>query len=494
MNIHHYAKLFIIFASLYTPNENADALTTNASDELVHYLIKKNSEARKKISSASYRVEFHSELETKKGKRINHGHGLVRLKGNYRWSTFENYAQIPQAGWQQKQSGRIVLNDRYCGYWPIGNAYAYRADHQSIETMTEHTRMHVIGHSPPDYQLLNICYQGSEYSSFSEQIKQHPDKIRWEAVKKKKDDENVYEIRRFSPYMHDQTNADTIWTVNGDKGFLVTERISFTRDGNISEHTKIEIKEVLPKLWFPAALSKKRFDHKSDQKEIVDANSTVTLKEIQLNISIPEEQFEMTALGLPNDITIFWTDQNDETVAWVYEGDELVRRSEFLKRQRNQKREEHKIAQQSLLGNKAPSLQVENRLQGESVTLDKLKGCYVLLDFFGEWCVPCHKTYPLLVKEDNSRRSEDLIIIGIHPPGSKPKAIQSLLKKYGIKYPIVIDKLVGGKEYMGETFAAYLVKGIPHAVLIDRSGNIIAHGSVEEIIKVLGRNLSSTEN
>ncbi|HUU16985.1 MAG TPA: TlpA disulfide reductase family protein [Sedimentisphaerales bacterium] len=493
MNIYHYAKLFMIFVLLSSLNESVYAVSTNASNELLHCLIKKNSEARKKVSSSSYLVEFHSERETKNGKRIDHGHGLVKWKGNCRWSTFENNAQIPQKAWQQKQSGRIVLNDRYLAYWPsIGNPYAYRVDHNSIGMMTKQSQAHATFHSPPDYQLLNICYQGFEQTSFVEEMKLHPDQIRWEAVRK--NDGNIREIKRFSPYMHDKSKPDAIWTIDGDKGFLVTERISFTRDGNISEHIKMEIKEILPKIWFPTALSKKRFDHKNNLKEIVDANQIVTLREIQLNIAIPEEQFEMEALGLPNDITIFWSDQNDESVAWVYEGVKLVRRSEFLKRQRIQKREEHKITQQSLLGNKAPSLQVENWVQGESITLDKLKGRYILLDFFGEWCVPCHKTYPLLVKEDNSRSSEDLFIIGIHTPGSNPKAIKSLLKKYGIKYSIVIDKLVEGKEYMGETFAAYLVKGIPHAVLLDRTGNIIAHGSVEEIIKVLERNLSSTEN
>jgi hypothetical protein len=43
---------------------------------------------------------------------------------------------------------------------------------------------------------------------------------------------------------------------------------------------------------------------------------------------------------------------------------------------------------------------------------------------------------------------------------------------------------------MGKTFAAFYVKTIPHAVLIDRNGNIIAHGRVEEIIQVLDMKLS----
>lgn len=491
MSIYRYTKLFMIFVLLSTLSESAGAVTINTSDELLHHLIKKNSEARKKISSALYRVEFHLELETRDGKRIGHGHGLVKLKGDCRWSTFENDAQIPQKDWQQKHSASVVLNDRYLGYWPsLGNPYAYRVDHNSIETMTKYNQELLMVESPPDYQLLNICYQGFESSSFSEQMKLFPGKIRWEAIKKNKDEENVYEIRRFSPYMHDRSKADAIWTIDGDRGFLVTERITFTKDGNISEHTKIEAKGILPKIWFPTALYKKRFDHKSDQKEAVKFNRTVTLKEIQLNIPIPKEQFEMEALGLPNDITILWTDQNDETVGWVYDRDKLVRRKEFLKRERK----EQKILQQQLVGNKAPPLQVESWIQGEPVTVDKLKGRYVLLSFFSEWCLPCHKTYPLLVKEDNSRRSEDLIIIGIHPPRSKPEAIHSLLKKYGIKYSIAIDKLTEGKEYRSETYAAYLVKGNPHAVLIDRTNNIIAHGSVEEIIKALERNLSSTEN
>ena len=104
-----------------------------------------------------------------------------------------------------------------------------------------------------------------ETSSFAEQMKLHPDQIRWEAMKKKGDD-NIYEIRRFSPYMHDQSKADAIWTIDGDKGFLVIERVSFTRDGKISQHSKIETEKILPKVWFPTALYEKRFDYKNGQK------------------------------------------------------------------------------------------------------------------------------------------------------------------------------------------------------------------------------------
>ena len=161
------------------------------------------------------------------------------MKENYRWSSFENDAEIPQKNWLQKQSGRIVLNNRYLGYWPsIGNAYAYRVDHNSIVTMTRDNQERALIHSPPDYQLLNICYQGFEQATFEEQMKLFPDKIRWEAVKK---DINIYEIYRFLPYMHDKSKPDAIWTIDGNKGFLVSERISFTKDGNIYECIKADI-------------------------------------------------------------------------------------------------------------------------------------------------------------------------------------------------------------------------------------------------------------
>lgn len=445
-------------------------------------------EARQKITSMSYCIEFRSQSQTKDGNRTNQGYGLVESKGNCYWSTYENDARILEKDWHQAQSARIALNERYLAYWPtVGNAYAYRAEHPSIEDMSRENLMHLQTLAPPFSDLLNIAFEGFESSTFSKQMKMHPDKIRWIAEKV---GDLSYEIRRYSPYMHDQSKPDTIWKIGEDKGYLVTERVAFTKDGNISDNVKIKCIEPSPGIWFPVAANEERYSYPKNENRIVDSRCKITLKDIQLNVPIPEEHFTMQALDLPNDITIFWTDTNNKTDAWVYDGGKLVRRSVVFARKLEEKRKKQRTIQQSLHGVKAPPLSVETWMQGKPTSLDELRGRYVLLHFFGYWCVPCKKTYPLIVKQANSTRSEDLIVIGIHTPGSKPEDIQSLLKRYDIKYSIAIDKSIEGSEYMGKTFSKYLVKTIPHAVLIDRTGQIASIGRVEEVIDALVNSLS----
>gem|GEM_PF-377635 len=415
-------------------------LTTNVSSgELLHYLIEKNAEARKKISSASYDVEFHSELETKEGKRTNQGTGQVKFKGNYWWSTFENDARIPQTGWRQNQSARIILNDRYLGYWPsIGNAYAYQANHFSIETMTDENRQHVEILKPPDCGLLEICYTGFEHSSFSEAMKQHPDKIRWEAIKKNIEEENIFEIRRFSPYMHDPSKADAIWSLHGDKGFLVTERISFSKDGNIREYIKIDVKEVLPKIWFPIALSRKRMDQKS--------NAAVSFGKIRLNISIPEKQFEMEALGLSNDIEIVRTYQDIQKAP-------------------------------SLAGKACPAL---SGIQSD-FSAKQAQGKPILVCFWDKDQRPSRRFMRELDKKADDLKSKGIVVIGVHAENVDENVLKNWLTENKIIFPVGI--ITGDVE---ETLFQWGVRSQPWLILTDAEHIVRAEGfGIEELDRKL---------
>src|SRR5699024_7652467 len=47
------------------------------------------------------------------------------------------------------------------------------------------------------------------------------------------------------------------------------------------------------------------------------------------------------------------------------------------------------------IGKEAPPIQRED-LDGQPVTLERLSGQYVLIDFWGSWCMPCVKSFPHL--------------------------------------------------------------------------------------------------
>jgi cytochrome c biogenesis protein CcmG, thiol:disulfide interchange protein DsbE len=106
----------------------------------------------------------------------------------------------------------------------------------------------------------------------------------------------------------------------------------------------------------------------------------------------------------------------------------------------------------------------------------------VIIDFWAEWCGPCRNDLPALAAL-HKKQSEDIVVIGIHPPGSPNSAIQKVMKDFDLQYPTCIDTPAsqGGPRW-GLLFDRYAVRGIPHAVLLDRNGTIAATGDLSTIL------------
>src|SRR4029079_12949923 len=69
----------------------------------------------------------------------------------------------------------------------------------------------------------------------------------------------------------------------------------------------------------------------------------------------------------------------------------------------------------SLKGQPAPELrQIKGWKNGEPTTLEKLRGRWVLLDFWGYWCGPCVGAMPELVKLYDDFAKQGLTIIAVH--------------------------------------------------------------------------------
>ena len=114
-------------------------------------------------------------------------------------------------------------------------------------------------------------------------------------------------------------------------------------------------------------------------------------------------------------------------------------------------------------------------LEGNTVTLEQMRGKVVLLNFWGTWCGPCRKEIPDFINLMKKYNQDGLEIIGITLTSGPPKNIKEFADKWGINYKLLTD--IKGNETQTVT-ALYgqatgkRITGIPTTFIIDREGVI----------------------
>lgn len=106
-------------------------------------------------------------------------------------------------------------------------------------------------------------------------------------------------------------------------------------------------------------------------------------------------------------------------------------------------------------------------------------GKVVLVDFWASWCPPCRKEMPHLVELYKKYKNKGFEIVGISLD-SKPEAWAKGVKDLNITWPQLSD--MQGWKNAGA--ALYGVNSIPHTVLVDKEGIIIAKNINGEEIEV----------
>ncbi|HEX2694733.1 MAG TPA: TlpA disulfide reductase family protein [Acidobacteriota bacterium] len=139
----------------------------------------------------------------------------------------------------------------------------------------------------------------------------------------------------------------------------------------------------------------------------------------------------------------------------------------------------------------APEFSLED-LEGQKISLSRLRGKIVILDFWATWCGPCQESFPsmklLVEKYSDDPDIQFLFIDSWETAQDKKKNASDFMAKNEYPFHVLLD--VDDK-----TISAYKVSGIPAKFIIDKNGRIryISHGYEGDMYKMIDELRSAIE-
>ena len=131
-----------------------------------------------------------------------------------------------------------------------------------------------------------------------------------------------------------------------------------------------------------------------------------------------------------------------------------------------QQEEEQAAAKKQAAGNVAPDFTL-NDLNGKPLKLSSFKGKYVLLDFWGTWCVWCVRGIPKMKEYYNKYKGKfEILSIDCGETQDKWKAG---VKKYELPWKHVYQPRTGAVQ----TTDLYGITGFPTKILVGPDGKIV---------------------
>jgi thiol-disulfide isomerase/thioredoxin len=108
-------------------------------------------------------------------------------------------------------------------------------------------------------------------------------------------------------------------------------------------------------------------------------------------------------------------------------------------------------------------------INSKPLTIERLRGKVVLVDFWTYSCINCLRTLPHLKAWDAAYRKAGLVIVGVHTPEFAFEHVVSNVRKatrdLGVRYPVAVDD-----DY--RTWQAYQNGAWPTEYLVDRGGHV----------------------
>lgn len=100
----------------------------------------------------------------------------------------------------------------------------------------------------------------------------------------------------------------------------------------------------------------------------------------------------------------------------------------------------------------------------------RMKGKYVLIDFWATWCSPCLAEFPFQKRAYQAYREKGFEILAVSLDAADRRTVERLLKRRAIPWPQILD----GRGYSGRLARQFGVEFIPASVMVDPQGKVVA--------------------
>lgn len=110
-------------------------------------------------------------------------------------------------------------------------------------------------------------------------------------------------------------------------------------------------------------------------------------------------------------------------------------------------------------------------------------GYYTLVDFWASWCGPCRREMPVIKELYDEYHSRGLNVVGV-AVWDEPEASAGAVKQLGLPWEQIFDAQSVPTDLYG-------ISGIPHIMLIDPEGIIVARGMQGDSLRTVVREAMS---
>lgn len=129
----------------------------------------------------------------------------------------------------------------------------------------------------------------------------------------------------------------------------------------------------------------------------------------------------------------------------------------------------------------------QNNTEGTPMKLSDLRGKVVLVDFWASWCGPCRRENPNVIKVYEKYKDQGFDVLGVSLDKKKDAWLKAI-KKDELPWHQVSDL----KGWKNEVAQLYSVSSIPHTLLLDKEGRILARNlrgeQLEEVLSEIFNN------